>query len=377
LWDGNPAIESVSIGGPHDAVAPRDTASRRKIFICQPSRPQDEPACVTAILSSLVYRAYRRPSTPADLEVLRAFYEKGRPGGFDAGVQRALERVLVDPEFLFRIERTPAHVAPESPHRVSEFELASRLSFFLWSSAPDQALLDLAGRGQLSNRTTLEQQVTRMLADSRSQALIDNFSSQWLGIRSVRGVTPDPDLFPEFDDNLREAFLRETGMFVDSQLRENHPAVELLTANYTFVNERLARHYGIPGVYGERFRRVTLPDARRGGLLGHGSILTATSYPNRTSPVLRGKWVLDNLLGSPPPPPPADVPALVEKSADGRVRSVRERMEQHRKNPACATCHVRMDPLGFALENFDAIGQWRGVSEAGTPIDARYSPKSS
>jgi hypothetical protein len=331
----------------------------------------DEESCASQILSALARRAYRRPSTPADVRTLLDFFKAGRKdGNFDAGIQRALERVLVEPEFLLRIERTPSGVSPRTAHRISDVDLASRLSFFLWSSVPDEKLLGLAARGRLSEPAVLQGQVRRMLADGRSKALVENFASEWLTVRNLRSATPDPDLFPDFDDNLREAFQRETELFLGSQLRGDRSLLDLLTANYTFLNERLARHYSIPNVYGERFRRVTVDGGQRGGLLGHGSILTVTSYANRTSPVLRGKWVLDNLLGTPPPPPPADVPPLVERSADGRPRSVRERVEQHRKNPACASCHMRMDPLGFALENFDAIGTWRDVNEAGAPIDA-------
>jgi hypothetical protein len=370
-WDGYPAIESIAVGGPYDATPPTRTESRRRLFVCTPRGRADETACAERIISSLVRRAYRRPATKADADALAPFYREGRrEAGFDAGIQRVLERVLSDPEFLFRIERTPRDAPANGVRRVSGIELASRLSFFLWSSVPDEELLTAAVDGTLGDAAVLMQQVQRMLADSRSHALVDNFASQWLAIRAVRSATPDPDIFPDFDDNLRDAFEQETSLFVDSQLREDRSLVDLLTADYTFVNERLARHYGIPHVYGERFRRVALGGSPRRGLLGQGSILTATSYANRTSPVLRGKWVLDNLLGSPPPPPPADVPSLVERSADGKPRSMRERMEQHRANPACASCHRRMDPLGFALENFDAIGAWRSTSEAGTAIDA-------
>jgi hypothetical protein len=302
---------------------------------------------------------------------LMKFFNGGRSEGtFDTGIQRAMERLLSDPEFIFRIERTPSTLATGTAYRLNDFELASRLSFFLWSSTPDDELLDVAARGSLRDPAVLRQQVARMLADRRSHALIENFADQWLTVRNIRGVTPDPDLFPDFDDNLRDAFQRETELFVESQLHEDRSVLDLLTADYTFLNERLARHYGIPNVYGERFRRVVLAAPERRGLLGHGSILTVTSYANRTSPVLRGKWVLDNILGTPPPPPPPNVPDLVEKGEDGKLRSVRERLELHRKNPACAACHVRMDPLGFALENFDAIGAWRTTNEAGGAIDA-------
>ena len=363
-------VGSIAIDGPYDPVGPGDTASRRQILVCRPVDPSDEGPCAREILSTLARRAYRRPVTEADLSTLVSFYEAGRQtGGFDAGIQQALTRILVDPEFLLRVEADPTDLAPATPYRLSDLELASRLSFFLWSSIPDDELLDLAAAGQLSEPPVLEQQVRRMLADRRSAALVTNFATQWLHLRNMRRTTPNVNQFPEFDDNLREGFQRETELFIDSQLREDHSVVDLLTANYTFINERLARHYGIPGVYGSRFRRVTLDeDNRRRGLLGHGSILTVTSHATRTSPVLRGKWVLENVLGAPPPPPPPDVPALDENSAGETPRSVRERLEQHRANPVCASCHSRMDPLGFALENFDAIGRWR-TSDSGTPLD--------
>jgi hypothetical protein len=278
--------------------------------------------------------------------------------------------VLVAPDFLFRIEPQPAAARPDTPYRISDVALASRLSFFLWSSIPDDELLGLAERGRLHEPATLDGQVRRMLADDRASALVTNFAGQWLYLRNLRGHAPDPDLFVDFDDNLREAFQRETELFLASQLHEDRSVVDLLRANYTFLNERLAKHYGIPGIYGSHFRRVVLPDDRRAGLLGQGSILTVTSYAHRTSPVVRGKWLLENLLGAPPPPPPANVPALKENNEGGKPTSVRERLEEHRKNPVCASCHARMDPLGFALENFDAIGRWRSVDESGKPVDA-------
>ena len=368
--DGNPAVGSVTISGPYGDGSAGATASRRKIFICQPTRSGDEASCAQTILSTLARRAYRRPVTKREVETLLSFYKLGRAEGtFDAGIQAAIERLLVDPNFVFRIERDPAKAAPGAVYQLTDFELASRLSFFLWSSIPDDELLDLAARGKLRDPKVLEGQVVRLLADGRSKALTDNFVGQWLYLRNIRTVYPDPDVFPEFDDNLRDALQRETELFFESQLREDRSMTELLSANYTFLNERLARHYQIPNVYGNRFRRVTLSDARRGGLLGHGSLLTVTSYPNRTSPVLRGKWLLENFVGNPPPPPPPDVPALPDRGEGGKVASVRERLEQHRKNPACSTCHAPMDPLGFALENFDAIGGWRST-EAGSAIDA-------
>jgi hypothetical protein len=369
-FDGNAAIESIAIGGPLKVESVAETPTRNKIFVCRPKGAQDESACATRILTTLGRRAYRRPLTPDDVQTLVGFYETGRrEGGFDAGVEFALERILIDPDFLFRTEHDGEGAAPGAIHRVSDIELASRLSFFLWSSIPDDELLDIAARGKLSEPSTLERQVRRLLADARSKALVDNFAGQWLVVRNVGNVTPDPDLYPDFDENLRTAFQQETDLFVDSQLRENRSIPELLTADYTFVNERLARHYRIPNVYGSRFRRVTFADGQRGGLLGQGSILTVTSYPNRTSPVLRGKWLLENILGTPPPPPPANVPALKDKGDDGSPQSVRARLESHRKNPVCASCHAQMDPLGFALENFDAIGAWR-TRELGKPIDS-------
>ena len=365
------ALGSVQIEGPINSRGAGETASRSRIFVCRPASDQEEESCATKILTTLTRRAFRRPVTDDDLQLLRGFYRAGRSeGSFDAGIQRALESILVDPEFLFRLERDPANVAPATVYRLSDVELASRLSFFLWGSIPDDALLDVAVTGRLSDPVVLEQQVRRMLADERSHVLVTSFAAQWLHLRRMRSVAPDVNAFPEFDDNLREALVRETELFLDSQLRDDRSVVDLLTADYTFVNERLARHYQIPHVYGPRFRRVTWSDAKRRGLLGHGSILTVTSLATRTSPVVRGKWVLENMLGTPPPPPPPDVPALEETTSDGTPLSMRERMEQHRANPVCANCHERMDPLGFALENFDAVGRWRETGETGTPIDA-------
>jgi hypothetical protein len=298
------------------------------------------------------------------------FFERARQGAaFDDGIGAAIERLLVSPDFLFRMEHDPTGIAPGTTYRISDIELASRLSFFLWSSIPDEELLNLAERRQLRQPAVLQKQVRRMLADGRSKALVTNFAGQWLHLRNIRLVTPDPQVFPEFDDNLRQAFQSEAELFVESQIREDRGVPELLTADYTFLNERLARHYEISNVYGSHFRRVTLTNDVRKGLLGKGGILTLTSYANRTSPVVRGKWLLENLLGAPPPPPPPDVPALQDASATHAAKSVRERLEQHRVNPGCAGCHKIMDPLGFALENFDAIGRWR-TSDAGSPIDA-------
>ena len=369
-----PSIASLIVSGPYGADGAGDTPSRQRLFSCRPGTGAgagERLSCAREILSTLARRAYRRPVSEPDLERLLPFYELGlAEGGFERGIQRAVERVLVSPEFLFRIERDPAGVAPGDVYRVGDLELASRMSFFLWSSIPDDELLDLASRGRLGDPGVLDEQVRRMLADPRSEALVTNFAAQWLYLRDLELKEPDTGYFPGFDENLRQAFRRETELFIDSILRDNRSVLELLTASHTFVNERLAQHYGIPHVYGSHFRRVELQDEARRGLLGQGSILTLTSLANRTSPVLRGKWILENLLSSPPPPPPANVPALDETTDDGQPRSMREAMEQHRVNPACATCHMLMDPLGFALENFDAVGRWRTLSESRTPIDA-------
>ncbi|MCZ6489706.1 MAG: DUF1592 domain-containing protein [Acidobacteria bacterium] len=367
---GEPAVASVVIAGPYDAKGLGETDSRRKIFVCRPDAGEEDEPCAEKILSTLARRAYRRPLTGEDTRILMSFYRAGRSeGGFEAGIGTALERILVGPEFLFRIERDPANVAPGAAYPISDLELASRLSFFLWSSIPDDELLGLAENGRLKDPAVLEQQVRRMLGDSRLKALVSNFAGQWLHLRNLRSVSPDPEKFPYFDDNLREAFLQETELFFESLLREDRTVLDLLNADYTFVNERLARHYGIPNIYGSHFRRVRLSDENRGGLLGQGSILTVTSYANRTSPVIRGKWVLENILGAPPPPPPPDVPELRERNEEGKVLSMRQQMEQHRANPVCASCHKLMDPIGFALENFDGIGRWR-TTDANTPIDS-------
>lgn len=356
-----PAIFSISIIGPYAAKGTGDTPSRRRIFVSKDPRQ---------ILSSLMRRAYRRPVTESDLKGPLELYRKASANGdVEAGIELALSAVLVSPEFLFRIERDPAAAPPGTVYRISDIELASRLSFFLWSSIPDAELLNVASAGRLHQPAVLERQVRRMLADRRSRALVTNFAAQWLHLRNLDSITPDMRLFPDFDDNLRQAFRRETELFVDSVLREDRSVLDLLRADYTFVNERLAKHYGIPHVYGSRFRRITLPDdSWRGGLLRHGGILTVTSYANRTSPVLRGKYILDTLLGVPPPPPLPDVPALKDNTVDGRL-SVRERLAEHRTNAACAGCHNLMDPLGLSLERYDAVGRRRST-DAGTPIDA-------
>jgi hypothetical protein len=363
-------VDTVDITGPFNGSRPEESASRRQVFVCQPAGPGDEEACAKRILSRLARLAYRRPVTAADLQTLLEFYEAGRrTGDFEAGIGRALQRLLTDPDFLFRIERDPPNAAPGTVHRISDLELASRLSFFLWSSIPDEGLLNAAEQKKLNDPTVLGQQIRRMLADPKAKALVTNFFGQWLYLRNMPSVARDSKEFPDWDENLREALRRETELFIESQLSEDRSATELLTANYTFINERLARHYGIPNVYGSHFRRVTYPDDRRGGVLGQGSVLSVTSYANRTSPVFRGKWLLENILGTPPPPPPPDVPPFPEADGKSRPTSVRARMEQHRKNPVCASCHSMLDPMGFALENFDAIGAWR-TTDADAPIDA-------
>ena len=368
---GQPHIRSVSIGGPYDVTGPGDTPSRRRIFVCRPASGDEEVGCAKEIIGTLARRAYRRPVTDVDVELLLGFYETGRrEGSFEDGIGRALQRMLMSPEFLFRVERDPVDGAPDTASPLRDVDLASRLSFFLWSSIPDDELLDVAERGRLADPVVLERQVRRMLRDPRSQALVTNFGGQWLYLRNLSSATPDPIQFPDFNENLRHAMRRETELFFENVIREDRSVREFLTSNTTFLNERLARHYGIPNVYGSHFRRVTLPDGNRGGVLGHASLLTSTSYANRTSPVLRGKWILENIIGVPPPPPPPDVPELEETTTDGQVLSMRERMEQHRANPSCAVCHAQMDPLGLALENFDAVGRWRTVSEANRPIDA-------
>jgi hypothetical protein len=310
--------------------------------------------------------------TAGDIEAPMRFYREGRAlADFESGIELALRSVLASPEFLFRIERDPSGAGPGTTYRITNVELASRLSFFLWSSVPDDELLEVAIAGRLFQPEVLERQVKRMLADPKADALVTNFASQWLYLRNLAAASPDARQFTDFDDNLRQSFRRETELFVQSVMREDRNVLDLLRANYTFVNERLARHYRIPNVYGSRFRRVQLPeDGERGGLLGHGSILTVTSYANRTSPVLRGKWVLENIVGTPPPPPPPNVPTLKDTDSQGRVLTMRERMAQHRASPACASCHQLMDPAGLSLENFDAIGRWRVRTETGSPVDA-------
>ena len=365
-----PALYQISITGPYTVTGRGDTPSRRRIFVCEPENPEENEGCAKRILSTLMRRAYRRPLTDADLQGPMEFYREGwASGGFEAGIEQALTAVLVNPEFLFRIEQDAAGVAPNTVYRITDLELASRLSFFLWSSIPDDELLDLAIRRELEKPRVLEQQVRRLLADSRSRSLVTNFATQWLHLRNLESSTPDMRLFPDFDDNLRQAFRRETELLFEGIMRENRSVLDLLRADHTFLNERLAKHYDIPHVYGSRFRSIALgKDSKRGGLLRHGSILTVTSYATRTSPVIRGKWILDNILGVPPPPPPADIPALQDNAVDGSL-SVRDRLAEHRDNPACASCHNLMDPVGFSLEHFDAVGRWRSV-EQGVLIDA-------
>jgi len=369
LPDSNPGIGSIEVEGPITVGGPGDTPSRRKIFTCSPESPGQELGCATEILGSLARQAYRRPVSSSEVDELLEFFDAGRAdSNFEAGIQFALERILVSPDFLFRIEQDPAGVAPGTMYAISDVELASRISFFLWSSLPDERLLDLVERGTLRDAGVLEQEVARMMADPRADAFVENFVGQWLYLRNLDGIYPDPKAFPEFDENLRAAFQRETELFLDDQIRSDSSLLELLSADYSFINERLAEHYGIEGVYGSRYRKMKLDGGQRGGLLGHGSLMMVTSYPNRTSPVLRGKFVLENLLGGPPPEPPPNVPALEEES-EGRKLTMREAMAKHRENPACRVCHAAMDPIGFSLENYDAVGKWR-MEFAEQPIDA-------
>jgi Protein of unknown function (DUF1592)/Protein of unknown function (DUF1588)/Protein of unknown function (DUF1585)/Protein of unknown function (DUF1587)/Protein of unknown function (DUF1595)/Cytochrome C oxidase, cbb3-type, subunit III len=360
-----PAIANVHLSGPYNpaiaAAATKPTPSRQRIFDCTPATNADELSCAGRILKTLIRRAYRHPATRGDLQDLMPFYTEGRKQSFDQGVQKAIERLLVSPQFLFRIEHEPATAKPGTSYRISNLELASRLSFALWSSIPDEELLQVAINGKLSNPIILEQQTRRMLADPRSNSLVNNFATQWLFLRDVDVKEPDEILFPHFDETLRQGFRRETEMFLESVQRDNRSVLDLLSANYTYLNERLAQHYGVPNVSGSYFRRVEFPaGSPRGGLLGQGSVLMLTSYAIRTSPVVRGKWVLENLLNAAPPPPPPNVPALkTEAEQTGKPLTIREAMVQHRAAPACAGCHARMDPIGFALENFDAIGHWR------------------
>jgi hypothetical protein len=389
---GRPHIETLTIAGPFNPLGPGDTPSRDRIFSCRPStlrepqgRPEqgraatssgqasakvaEEDACATKILSTLARRAYRKPVTKGDITRLLTFYRTGRArGNFDTGIQMALRRLLASPSFVFRVEEDSPTAKPGTMQNVTDVELASRLSFFLWSSIPDDALMDLAVKGQLRSPAVLEREVRRMIADEKANSFVANFSSQWLHTRNLRTVAPNHDEFPDFDDTLRDAFQTEAELFFDSILRGDKNVLDLLTADYTFVNERLAKHYGIPNIYGSHFRRVTLTNDARRGLLGKGGLLMVTSRADRTAPVLRGKWVLENVLGTPPPPPLPNVPPL-EGSTEEAPKTLRERMERHRASPTCAGCHKLMDPIGFSLENFDAIGGWR-TREAGFPLDA-------
>ena len=358
--NGLPLIDHVTVTGPFDSTGPGDTPSRRKVLTCRPKGAADESACARTILATLARRAYRRPVTQADMNPLLARYEAGRSKGFEAGIEQGLRLILANPKFVFRIEAPATKV-----ERITDLELASRLSFFLWSSIPDDELVTLASQHRLRQPAVLAKQVQRMLKDPKSRALVDNFASQWLMLRNLKGHQPNPRDFPNFDNELRQAFRQETELFVKSIMREDRSVIDLLDGDYTFVNERLARHYGMPNVYGSHFRRVKVQDPARRGLLGQGSILTITSYPNRTSPVLRGKYILENILGTPPSAPPANVPALKENDEGGQPESVRARLELHRRNPTCASCHAIMDPLGFALENFDGVGSWRLKEEGG------------
>ena len=370
---GWPGIATLQIAGPYDGTVPEDTPSRRQIFRCQPASEGEQASCAREILSTLAHRAYRRPLVDADIdELMRLFTTGSQDASFDQGIELALEGLLTSPSFLFRVEHDPEAAGPGDTYRVSDLELASRLSFFLWKSVPDAELLQLAEAGRLGDPDVLDRQARRLLADPKATRWMNDFMEQWLTVRNLEGHAPNPDRFLAFDDNLREAMQRETALFFESQVRDDHSILDLLRSDYSYLNERLAQHYGVPDVYGSHFRRVRMDDPNRRGLLGHGSVLTVTSYADRTSVVLRGKWVLETLLGAPPPPAPPNVPPL-EENAPGRApASLRERIEQHRENPVCAGCHAPMDPLGFVLENFDAIGQWRD-RDAGLPIDASGS----
>jgi hypothetical protein len=367
---GVPHIETLVVKGPFTVESPGATPSRARVFTCRPTAPAREEACARQILTSLVQRAYRQPASASDVNRVMEFYRAGRKDGtFESGVQLALQRILASPKFVLRVERDPEAVPEGAAYRISDVELATRLSFFLWSSIPDSELLTLAAQDKLHTPAVLEQQVGRMLKDDRAGALVDNFAAQWLQLRNLQRVTPDNDLFPQFDDNLRQSFRREVELLFATIMRDDRSVLDLLNADYTFVDERLARHYGMSNVYGSQFRRVQVPDETRKGLLGKGAMLLVTSNADRTSPVVRGKWILDNLLGMPPPAPPAVVPPLEPVADDGKPRSIREQMVQHRASPVCASCHKLMDPIGLALENFDAIGRYRTSDVAG-PIDA-------
>jgi mono/diheme cytochrome c family protein len=368
-----PGVDMLYIGGPFNGTTPQETPSRQAIFSCRPRSGVEEEPCARKIISTLEKRAYRRPVTDRDIEPLLAIYKEGRAAtNFDGGIERAIEALLSSPKFLIRVEREPADVRPGTVYRLSDLELATRLSFFLWKSGPDDELIDIAARGALKEPAVLAKQVNRMLADPRATRFMNDFAEQWLQIRNISSLDPNGALFPGFDDTLRKAMARETELFFESQVRGDRPIPELLRANYSFLNEQLAQHYGIDNIYGSHFRRVTLTDENRFGLLGHASILTITSYADRTSVVLRGKWVLENLLGAPPPPPPPNVPPLKENTPGAKPTALRERMEQHRASPVCSSCHARMDPLGFALEHFDAVGQFR-ANDRGATINSNIT----
>jgi hypothetical protein len=371
IEDGDVGIDVLEISGPFNGKTPEDSASRKQIFTCRPTSAPEEEPCARKIVGTLARLAYRRPVTEAEIAPLMAIYKMGRSDrDFDAGIERALEALLSSPKFLIRAEREPADIKPGAVYRLSDLELASRLSFFLWRSIPDAELLGLAEQGKLSDPNVLANQVHRMLGDRRLTRFMDDFVEQWLQVRNIHSQAPDRRQFPDFDPTLREAMARETELFFESQVRADRPLTELLSANYTFLNERLARHYGIDNIYGSHFRRVTLTDERRFGLLGQASVLTVSSYAHRTSVVLRGKWILENVLGSPPPPMPPGVPPLKENDMrGGKPTSLRERMEEHRANPVCASCHASIDPPGFALEHFDAVGKWR-ETDGGAPINS-------
>ena len=365
-----PGLSTLEIQGPFDGATPEETPSRARIFVCQPSDREDEEPCARRIISTLTRRAYRRPVTDVDLEPLMAIYELGRAAvDFETGIARAVEALLCMPAFLLRAETDPTDATAGTIYPISDLELASRLAFFLWRSIPDDELFELAARGELRDPAVLAQQTRRMLSDRRATRWMNDFLGQWLQVRNLHTMVPDPLRFPGFDTTLREAMLAESELFFESQVRDDRSIFDLLRADYTFLNARLAEHYGIPDVYGSHFRRFPIVDEARRGLLGHASVLTVTSYANRTSVVLRGKWVLETLLGAPPPPPPPNVPPLPENDGTSAPTSLREKMEQHRANPVCASCHANLDPLGFALENFDAIGRWR-EDDDGAPIDS-------
>jgi hypothetical protein len=369
--EGAPHVQSLSVQGPYN-IAPTAQVPGARLFVCRPSASMPEVACARRIIATLGRRAYRRPLAASEVDELLGFYKEGRgpsPASFNAGIEFAVRRVLASPSFVFRPEREPETIAPGTAYRVGDYELASRLSFFLWSSIPDEELLGVAATGTLSKPDVLRAQVARMLRDRKSSALVDNFAGQWLQLRNLRGITPNPETYPDFDDNLRQAFRIEAEMFFASVIRDDRDVLDLMTANDTFVNERLAKHYGMPNVFGSYFRRVTLADDTRRGLLGKGAVLLVTSHATTTSPVLRGKWILENLLGSPPPSPPPDVPALKEPAPGAAPRTMREQMEQHRTLPGCAGCHKTMDPLGFALENFDVDATWRVKNVGGFALD--------